>query len=73
MQFLTIWNSHENGDLDGAGGLLCDSSFACQGGIRLDAPDHGTEMALSPRSRDLEFPPELLARLRSLGLKCEQA
>jgi len=65
-------NLHEDVDLDGAGGLSGSSSSARRGGIHVDALDRRAEMTLSLRSHDLEFQPELLSHLRSLGLKLER-
>lgn len=63
---------HEDGDLDGAVGFSGSSSSACRQGTHVDALDRGAEMSLSFCSHDLEFQPELLSRLRSLGLKLER-
>lgn len=63
---------HGDADLGDVGGTSSSSGSACQRGIHVDAFDREAEMALSLHSHDLVLPPELQARLRSLGLKYER-
>ena len=62
----------EDENLNDAVGASLASSSACRDGNHVDALDRRGEEAVSLRSHDVEFDPELRERLRSLGLKLER-